>query len=291
MIDSHAYILSISNPISNIFSEIDIELTKKYKFSFESTLFEELLNEEEENKIFFNLYEWLQNKDNDEEIGKKDIQIKNELIKSPKELNGKKKNRGRPRKIKNSDRPIHGKNNFDNIERKLQVHFLTFLIDFCNDALRKEYENLPFTFKHINNKSKITVNLKHTNNLKNSSIKDILNLEISAKYKTFNKLENLNLLSKIEGTWLDRLFQTNYLKSFKWYYNEGKYLGKVIFEDKEIILSENTKTFYHLIENNPDLRQKIIDTAKNVYLNDYDICGSPFSTRIISFDEENEDVK
>ena len=41
----------------------------------------------------------------------------------------------------------------------------------------------PFTFKHINYKSKMNVNFENTKELKNSSIKDILNLKISQKLK------------------------------------------------------------------------------------------------------------
>ena len=47
------------------------------------------------------------------------------------------KKRGRPiigtSKIK---KKTHGKCDFDNLERKIQVHFLNFLINFCNDALK-----------------------------------------------------------------------------------------------------------------------------------------------------------
>ena len=43
--------------------------------------------------------------------------------------------RGRKRKS-NSENPTHGKDSFDNVQRKLQVHFINFITKFCNDAIR-----------------------------------------------------------------------------------------------------------------------------------------------------------
>ena len=56
------------------------------------------------------------------------------------------------------------------------------------------------------------------------------------------------MLSKFEGTWLDKLFEMNYLELFKYYYNNGKPLNKIVFENKGIILSSKTKSFYYLLE-------------------------------------------
>ena len=158
-----------------------------------------------------------------------------------------KRKRGR-KKLKNFDKAVHGKNDFDNVQRKIKVHFLTFLIDFCNDALLTENASPPFTFKHINYKSKMSVNFENTKELKNSSIKDILNLEISPKYKRFNKFENKISLSKIESSWLNKLFRLNNKELFKSYYNHQEPLHKISFENKEIILSTKTKSFFYLLE-------------------------------------------
>ena len=43
--------------------------------------------------------------------------------------------RGRKRKS-NSNNLTHGKDNFDNVQRKLQIHFINFITKFCNDAIR-----------------------------------------------------------------------------------------------------------------------------------------------------------
>ena len=126
------------------------------------------------------------------------------------------------------------------------------------------------------------MNFAYVSKLKNSSIKDLLNMEISEKYKTYNKYENQILLSKFKGSWLDRLFQMNYLELFRYYYNNGQLLKKIVFENREIVLSPKTKSFYYLIEKNKDLSQNIIDTVKSVYFDDDYYSGKYFSTKTIN---------
>jgi hypothetical protein len=198
--------------------------------------------------------------------------------------------RGRKRLKMENKKAIHGSNNFDNIQRKIQVHFLSFLINFCNDALKTEYTQFRHTFKQINYKSKTTVNFNHTSFLKKSSIKDLLNLEISEKYSTYNKFENKKLLDKIilKSKWLNDLFEMNYLKLFDYYYNKEEPLYKIIFENKEILLSSKTKSFYYLLEKNQDLKQEIIDTAKLVYFNGNDGFDNPFPKIKVLPSEEKE---
>ena len=202
-----------------------------------------------------------------------------------------KRKRGR-KKLKNFGKAVHGKNDFDNVQRKIKVHFLTFLIDFCNDASLTENASPPFTFKHINYKSKMSVNFENTKELKNSSIKDILNLEISPKYKKFNKFENKISLSKIESCWLNKLFQLNNKELFKLYYNHQEPLHKISFENKDIILSPKTKSFFYLLEKiqNKNLEQKFIETAKSVYFNGNDTNVKPFLTKIVSSDEKKGEL-
>ena len=164
---------------------------------------------------------------------------------------------------------VHGSDSWDNIERKIQVHFLTFLINFCNDALKAEYEHSKYTFKQINYSNKTNVSHNYIKHLKGCNIKDILNLKISDKYKNYQRNANNDLLNKVESSdWLDKLFQMNFIELFNYYYNNEKPLNKIIFENKEIFLSYETKSFYFLLKKYKNLRQKIVGVAKNVYLND-----------------------
>ena len=112
------------------------------------------------------------------------------------------------RREKNLDKEgVHGNDSFDNLQRKIQVDFQNFIINFYNNALKAEYKRVRYSFKKINYKNKITVNFDYVSKLKSSSIKDLLNLEISDKYKAFNKNHNQIILSRIENEWLKKLFE------------------------------------------------------------------------------------
>ena len=189
----------------------------------------------------------------------------------------------RGRKKEKISAKIHGSDSFDNLQRKIQVNFQTFAINFCNDCLKRESKYSRCSFKQINYKCKTTVKFSYVSKLKTSSIKDLLEMEISEKYKNFSKNENKELLSRLKGTWLYRLFEMNYLELFKYYYNNGQPLNKIVFENKEIILSPKTKSksFYYLLEKYKSQKQKIIETVKCVYFNDNDSSGSLFSTTIM----------
>ncbi len=162
---------------------------------------------------------------------------------------------------------IHRSDSFDNLLIKIQVHFLNFLIDFCNDALRTEYDNFD-SFKQINYRYKARINYSHLKLLKQYSIRDILNIDISQKYKTLRAEQNRILCAKIESSsiWLDALFQMNFLQLFKYYYNDGKPLNKIYFKEREIFLSPKTKPFYCLLEKNKNLKYEIIEVVKICYL-------------------------
>jgi len=162
----------------------------------------------------------------------------------------------------------------DNTIGRIQVHFLIFLINFCNDALKTEYKHSLYHFFHINYTIRACSRRNFFSKFTKSKIKDILNFEISKKYRTFDKSENKKLLEKIipSSEWLNHLFEMNYLDLFKSYYNKEKPLNKIYFENKLIVFSPNTKSFYFLLEKykDKDRRQDIIDIAKRYYLNEND---------------------
>ena len=188
--------------------------------------------------------------------------------------------RGRKRKS-NSENPTHGKDSFDNVQRKLQVHFINFITNFCNDAIRYYLKTSSFSFKNINKKAKIEVNFNNVSKLKKCSIKDLLNSEISTKYKNWDKNENKKLLLKLKGTCLDGLLEMNYLDLFKLYYNNNKEsrLKEINFGKDKIPLSEKTKSFCFLLRKNQDIKEKIVEVAEIIYLSDNDNDGSLFSTK------------
>ena len=65
----------------------------------------------------------------------------------------------RGRKCKRENTKIHNKYDFDNLLTKIQVHFLKFVINLSNDALKTEFKiRTRHNFKHISYKEKRNVN-------------------------------------------------------------------------------------------------------------------------------------
>ena len=181
-----------------------------------------------------------------------------------------KNKRGRKNKLKTTkkSRKTHSNKSFDNLLRKIQVHFLTFLIGFVNDILKKDLNySHKFSFKQIKTEIKNNVKYENVSKLKEMTVGDILQKDISKKYKRYNKCYNREIFEKIQrkSNWFDELFKMKYLELFNYYYNEG-FPKKIFFYKKsEIILSPKTKSFYYLIEEYKDLRQDLITTVKEVY--------------------------
>ena len=74
---------------------------------------------------------------------------------------------GRNRK-RNQNKKFHDKKSSDNILRKIQVHYLSFIIDFLNNILRilkydRQFLELDYNFKK-------DVNRKHINKLKKNTL-------------------------------------------------------------------------------------------------------------------------
>jgi hypothetical protein len=160
------------------------------------------------------------------------------------------KKRGRPSISKNEDKKNHDKFSADNIKRKIQVHYLSFIISFINDILkslgfREKFYNLSYKFKHVVNKEQLT-------KLKSSNIGEIVSNRISTRYIRIGENFNSNLYKKFEtNKVLGKIFGMNYLIFFRRFYmkNDKNVDLRIFGIDKEITLSKTTKTYYELLEN------------------------------------------
>ena len=175
---------------------------------------------EEEKDLFF------ESENSIQKYNKSSVKNIFNLSKNKKIMKDKKGKRGRKIKKENNSlekRKTHKKTDFDNLLRKIQVHFLNFLIDFCNEALKTEFDNFPFSFKRIKANTKEKINSKNVTEFKEKTINDLLHLDISSKYKRFKKSHNKNLLKneKIKNSkWLNDLFNIKYIELFNDYYND-----------------------------------------------------------------------
>ena len=179
------------------------------------------------------------------------------------------KKRGRKEKNEKKGKNYHGAGDFDNIQRKIQVSFINFLINLANDAIHSVLgKESKFIFKDIQYIYKKVVNHNYVENLKKSRYSDIIQIGVSAKTKSYN--ENLNKetylqVSKISPE-LKNFFDMNYLYIFQKYFCEIKNNLKIVdFDGLKIKLSSNTKGLYDLLKKNTDRKEIFLDAIKNIY--------------------------
>ena len=187
----------------------------------------------------------------------------------------------------------HKKTDNDNIQTKIQVHFINFLINMVNDAVKTEFDSkflsnimknngnidvnskkksVENLFRYINHKEKKKINYDYLINILQNPIKNIITTNVSSKYRKFkndfNKMLYLKLKEKSE--WFSAFLNQKFIDVFiNYYYNEEKPLQMINFEGKTINLSKKTETFAHLLIKNKNLKNQMINIVKNIYLNNY----------------------
>ena len=178
------------------------------------------------------------------------------------------KNKKRGRKALKEGKRQHNALDQDNIIRKIQVHFLSFIIYFCNDLIQAflpTYKDL--CFKNIQYELKKTVNHAYIENLKSKNIGDILQLTASPKNKkfsgninqiTYNKICNLN-------PFLKEFFKMSYLDMFNNYYCQN--LREIDIGGCKVKLSQRTRLFIDLISKNISSAEKIKEIAEEYFIN------------------------
>ena len=186
----------------------------------------------------------------------------------------KKKNRGRQTKNENMKKPQHLRTDSDNLQRKIQIHFFTFIVNLSNDAIKTVLgSKTSYNFKQIDYKCKILISHHNVNNLHKFAIKDILEMKISPKNKNYSEYFNkdtLNIVCQLSPLLKD-FFEIKYLEFFNdFYFNKEKEAYKAIFKGLEIPFSNKTKNFYHLLKKNENYKTLLSNNAKTVYFNGYD---------------------
>ena len=177
--------------------------------------------------------------------------------------------RGRKEKYENPGKKSHGSGDFDNIQRKIQVCFINFLINLANDAIKTVYgEDTKFCFKDVKYKYKKIVSHNYVEKLKQCKFSDIIKLDISPKNRSLEENSNIKTFMEICGLSheLERLFNKNYLYLFQKYFCEIKSNQDTIDCDGfKIKLSQNTKGLFNLLNKNSDVKEKFIEVVENVY--------------------------
>ena len=174
------------------------------------------------------------------------------IVDSEKEVNNKftKQKRGRIRKRIECQK-YHDINSTDNIQRKIQVHYLSFIISFLNDILKKLKYKQKF-FK-LNYEFKQNVKKEFVESLKKKTLGEIVCNKISYKYKK----KNMNLNSVVyeqmkEKNVIKNILSENYVSFFKKiYYKSNPHISlKEYGLNINIILSKKVKMYTDLLEKN-----------------------------------------
>ena len=142
---------------------------------------------------------------------------------------------------------IHDKNTSDNILRKIQVHYLSFIVSFINEILynlkfKQRFLKLSYSFKK-------NIKKEFVNSLKTKDIGEILCNKISDKYKKDENI-NKNIYNKIkEDKVLKNIFSEKYLILFKKiYFKSNKLINLSEYGLNKIInLSDKVKMYQDLL--------------------------------------------
>ena len=160
------------------------------------------------------------------------------------------------------------------------------MILFINDCIKSLNQNKNIRFKKINYKLKRKISKVFFDNMKNSSINEILkNIDISKKYKKCDKNINKENLRKLEkDPWFEKLFKMNFLDLFNYYYNHAQPLDELFLFEKLITFSKETKPYYKLLEANWPISKNFIEITEMNYIKDENINQQETNNTINNFD-------
>ena len=177
-------------------------------------------------------------------------------------------NKKRGRKSNKKGKREHSAFDQDNIIRKIQVHFITFIIDFTNDVIQNILiDNKDLFFKSINYEFKKTVNHSYLEKLNFLTIGDILKLKISPKIKKYNENINEIIYNKLcnMNSFFKKFFETSYLDMFNQYYYQKE--REVDVNGFKVKLSSKSKLFPDLLAKNKESSVKIKEIAEQYFVN------------------------
>lgn len=182
------------------------------------------------------------------------------------------KKRGR-KSLKKEILHVHSALDDDNILRKIQVHFLTFLVSFTNDYIDTIFPNLDkkakniLHFRHFDYKVKKTINHGSIENLKKKTIGKILQMEASPKNKTCKRNINQIIYYKLSALFpeLEKFYFNKSFPEFfiEYYYNKSERF--ITLNGVKVNLSNKTQTFSALIQKNIKFSVKFRDMASCFY--------------------------
>jgi hypothetical protein len=118
----------------------------------------------------------------------------------------------------------HSKFEKDNVMRKLNIHFISFIVKFVNFNIKKLLSKDHPLFTNLCYDFKKKLNNTTFNELKNKTIGEVLKNEGSNKNKrnmVYEKDDNEKIYNSVHNTILKELLDINYIQFFRQVYTQG----------------------------------------------------------------------
>ena len=165
---------------------------------------------------------------------------------------------------------------------KIQVHFITFLIQFANDIIKNILGNKKnYHFIDIKYNIKKIVNHDYVESLKQLHYSDILQKAISPKTNKFDENSNKKLYEELieESELIRKIFDKKYLYIFqKYYFSLKDNESETDFEGIKIKL----KPFTHLLRKNENEKDKFKNVVQDVFFSYVNyLIGKKFVTKTL----------
>ena len=129
-----------------------------------------------------------------------------------------------PEKKKTKRKKEHDKFEKDNVMRKINIHFISFIVKFVNYNIKKLLSNKHPLFANLSYDFKKNINNNTFKELKSKTIGEVLKNEGSNKNKrnmNYQKDENEKLFNSLHESVLKDLLDINYIQFFRQVYMQA----------------------------------------------------------------------
>lgn len=185
-------------------------------------------------------------------------------------LTAKKRSNKNKDNLNKKEKKKHDKFSSDNLLRKIQVNYLSFIIYFLNDILKNF--NYQHRFLKLDYEFKKQVKKNSVDSLKNKSIEEIVSNKISEKYRKHDENINKNICEILKkDDVLNNILSEKYPQLFRnIYFNSNRKINlKEYGMNREIVLSKNVKMFKDFIkrfDQEKEYQQRLTECAiKNFF--------------------------
>ena len=183
-------------------------------------------------------------------------------------------------KLNKKRKNTHNNLSSDNLLRKVQVHYFSFLISFLNyllELFKYDYKFLELDYRikkniNKNEKKRKIGNVKIINSFDDVSVEKIISQKISKQYKKYEESHNQIICEAVKrNKILYNILKDKHLNIFKkFYFTTSKLINlKEYGEDKCIKLPNEVITHIDLLKDNSDFEEEYKKSINQCILKNY----------------------